>query len=524
MRRFAAEAAALGCNAVTLDDVVHLVPQPQHGEELNRRIEFLRGEFVELFGILREAGLQIFLTSDVMPVSSGVLEATNGDHEALNAWFRGLVGRLLDDFPDLSGVVLRIGESDGKDVRDELRSRLHLRRPDETRQFLKQLLPEFERRGKTLVFRTWTVGAHRIGDLMWHRRTLGKTLEGIDSPSFVVSMKYGESDFFRYLPLNRAFFRVSQPKIIEFQARREYEGAGEYPSFIGWDCERFARELEGVDGLIGVSIWCQTGGWHGFRRLALLEEDGSDIWIRLNLVAVVGIFRDRTTVESVVEQVVGSGRAPAVLELLRHAETVVRELLYVEEFARQKLFFRRIRIPPLLHAYWDCLFVSHGIRKVLRHFVTDPERALRGGETAYRLFERMIELAKAAELPVEDVEFMRDTMQLVVLARRYYFLPWDPQLAERVRSTKKAYKKRWPRDQRQRYRIKTSFERVRLSKRTLSVATSLLLRRGRGYRIIDQLFTLDFLALLYRAIHPAARRKMPKFLKKSAMGIDAVLK
>ena len=117
--------------------------------------------------------------------------------------------------------------------------------------------------GKDLIFRTWTVGAHRIGDLIWHRGTLEKTLEGLDSPNLIVSMKHGEGDFFRYLPLNRAF---------------------------------------------------------------------------------------------------------AALELLDHADTVIRELLYIRDFARQKLFFRRVRIPPLLHVYWDSLFINHGVRKVMRIF------------------------------------------------------------------------------------------------------------------------------------------------------------
>jgi len=52
----------------------------------------------------------------------------------------------------------------------------------------------------------------------------------------------------------------------------------------------------------------------------------------------------------------------------------------------------------------------------------------------------------------------------------------------------------------------------------------LLLRKRRGYRIIDRLFTLDLLGLLYRLFRPAARRALPKSLRKSAMGIDAVLK
>ena len=153
------------------------------------------------------------------------------------------------------------------------------------------MLPEFENRGRDLIFRTWTVGAHRIGDLIWHRGTLEKTLEGLDSPNLIVSMKHGESDFFRYLPLNRAFFRVKQRKIIELQARREYEGAGEYPSFIGWDCEHFAKELAHAENIAGISVWCQTGGWHRFRRRAFLENDQRDIWIRLNTAAAIGVFK-----------------------------------------------------------------------------------------------------------------------------------------------------------------------------------------------------------------------------------------
>ena len=108
---------------------------------------------------------------------------------------------------------------------------------------LRVLLPIFERRERRLIFRTWTVGAYLIGDLIWHRGRLAGALRDIKSPCFVLSMKYGESDFFRYLPLNRHFFRIDLPKIIELQARREYEGAGEYPSFIGWDCEHYKRNL-----------------------------------------------------------------------------------------------------------------------------------------------------------------------------------------------------------------------------------------------------------------------------------------
>ncbi|MEI8038354.1 MAG: hypothetical protein WCJ14_08180 [Verrucomicrobiota bacterium] len=517
-------ARGCGFNAVTLDDVAHLVPHPWHGHGLNQDLEVYRAEFGRLIRIINGLGMAVFLTTDAIPCSAGVLAATGGRRAALDQWFREIITNILDAFPEVRGIILRIGESDGTDVCDPLRSRLHLKNSRQTHRFLRDLLPLFESRQRLLVFRTWTVGAHRIGDLIWHRRTLEDTLGGLNSPALLVSMKHGESDFFRYLPLNRAFFRLAQPKIIEIQARREYEGAGEFPSFIGWDCERMARELAGVKNLVGISVWCQTGGWHGFRRLAFLEDERRDIWMRLNVQAASRILCDGATVEQVVSEVAGAEHADATMELLRHSETVVRKLYYIEEFARRKLFFRRVRIPPLLHVYWDCLFINHALRKILMHFVDDPERAIRDGEAAFDLFPRMIALAREAGLPVDDIEFMRDTFRLIALARRYYFLPFDPALPPAIEAAKRAYKLRWPRSERQRYRIKTSFEPFRVKRRTLAWTAALLLRKRRGYRIIDRLFTLWLLGLIYHLLRPAASRSLPKFLRDSAMGIDSLFK
>ncbi|WP_367871412.1 hypothetical protein [Luteolibacter sp. Populi] len=524
MRKFTAEAAAAGFNAVTLDDLAHLAPHPLHEPETAARIAVFREEFSALFTIVREAGLDLYVTSDVLPVTPAIDAAFGTRRQKLEEFYRSLVDDFLRDFPQVRGLVLRIGESDGVDVKDPIRTRLHVRSAAETNRLLRHLLPIFERHDRTLILRTWTVGAHRVGDLIWHRRTLAKALGGIDSPNFILSMKYGESDFFRYLPLNRAFFRTPHRKLVELQARREYEGAGEFPSFIGWDCEQYARELQGDANLAGISVWCQTGGWHRFRRLAFLEENDRDFWLRLNTVVALRIFRHRESVEEAVAGLVGPARAPATLELLRHAETVVKELHYIGDFATQKLFFRRVRIPPLLHVYWDCLFVNHAVRKVLRHFVRDPERALREGEAAYALFPRMVELARVAELPVADIEHWRDFCHLLRLARRYYFLPYDPDLADRIRASKKAYKKAWPSERRQRYRIKLSFEPFKVKRQTLGWLSSLLLRRQRGYRLIDHLFTLNLLGLIFRLFRPGKSKAVPKFLRKSAMGVDALFR
>ncbi len=336
-------------------------------------------------------------------------------------------------------------------------------------------------------------------------------------------MKYGESDFFRYLSLNRQFFRIDLPKIIEFQARREYEGAGEYPSFIGWDCERYAKELAAASGVIGLSVWCQTGGWHGFRRLAFLDEDA--VWIELNVAAAIGVVRDRLPVEAAVEKFVGAERARATLELLRRSDEVVRELLYIQEYAGQRLYFRRVRIPPLLQVYWDTIFINDATRKVLGHFVHDPERAIREGEAAFANFDRMEVCADVAGLPVEDVRFMRDTFRILLLARRYYLLPFEAELADEIEEAKRRYKKRWPRKLRHRYRIKTSFAPTHVKRRTIAWVSRLVIRNRPEYRtVFDRLFTLRVLSWIYWLFRVRHRKAMPKFLRKSAMGVDVVFK
>lgn len=523
LRDFARQITAQGYNAVSLDDLAHLAPHPLHEPEVADRIAMLRGKFRGFFDMLQgEFGLRVFLTSDVLPMTPALSEALGDDPVALGNYYQELICGVLDDFPQLAGMILRIGESDGNDVSDPIRTQLHIRQASEANRLLRELLPEFEKRGRELIFRTWTVGAHSIGDLIWHRGTLEETLEGLDSPQLIVSMKHGESDFFRYLPLNRAFFRVKQRKLLELQARREYEGAGEYPSFIGWDCERFAEELSAAENIVGISVWCQTGGWHRFRRRAYLEMHDRDLWVRLNTEAAITVFKHGKSADSAVESRLGAGRAPAAVELLRLSDTVIRDLLYIGEFAKQKLFFRRVRIPPLLHVYWDSLFINHGVRKVMRHFVRDSEAALSAGEAALGLFPRMISLSREAKLPVDDIEHMRDVFQLMLLARRYYFLPFDDSLAGEIRAAKLAYKERWPSETRQRYRIKISFVPFPVKRRTLALIAGILLRRRRGYRWVDRMFILRLSGLVYRLLRPRDPAAMPKFLRKSAMGVDVL--
>lgn len=524
---FCAKAATMGFNAVSLDDVTHLADDPHYELDTRTLISQWQVEFRRCFEVVAKHGLKIYLTMDVFSSTPSVREHLQKSRISVNAFLASLLDRFLADFPEVAGVIIRIGEADGRDVNDHFRSELHLRQPSEANRLLHALLPVFGKHQKKLVFRTWTVGAYRIGDLMWHRGTFAQVFQGLqDHPSLIVSMKYGDSDFFRFLTLNENFFDHKVAKIVELQTRREYEGCGEYPSFTGWEYERYARELAKARNVIGIMVWCQTGGWVPFRRLALLDETA--VWTELNTFVTIKLFRDQKLVEDAVQEFADLRHCPdahALIELLRLSDEVIRELLYVEDFARHTLFFRRVRVPPILQVYWNNIFISHSVKKVLSHFVQDKAASIRAAYLALDNLERMKALAAQCGMPVEDIEYMQDTFHLLALAREYYLLPFSTDIEAKLRTAKKAYKGRYPKSgTRARYRIKMNFSPFWLRYRHLGWALAVLMRRKSGYRWVDRIFTMHGLSMIYRVVARRRPQWIPSFAKESAMGVDTVFK
>lgn len=521
--RLAAAAARLGFTALTLDDLAHLADDPDYPAALREHLGDYRALYRELFGIAAAQGLSVYVTTDVMYYNETLRARLRGRIGAVGDYLAAVCDRIFVEFPQLAGIIARIGESDGMDVEGDFRSELTLRTPAQTRRLLRRWLPAFERHGRTLIFRTWGVGAYPIGDLMWNRKTFRRTFDGIDSPALVISLKHGESDFFRFLPLNKQFFRTGHRKIIEVQARREYEGFGEYPAFIGWDCENYALQLrDRPDVVVGASIWCQTGGWGPFRRLTLLDENS--IWSEINLHAAIRILRDGWTTEEAIAEFARErlhGADPTRLtRFLRLSEEVIRELLYMHEFSRRKLFFRRLRIPPLLWVYWDHIIINHSMRKILRCFVEDGEAAIRQGRAALDKIREMIELAPSLGLPVEDLHFQYDTFEILAVAREYYFRPFNEEICARLRALARRYRRRY----RTPYQIVLNFRQIRLSGKRLRRMMSLFVRDQRGYRLFDRIVTIRFLSWLYPVLRRFSRDRMPDFAERSTMGIETLFR
>lgn len=522
-RTFTRRAAKTGYNAVTLDDLAHLVDHPRYPEALRQKIAQYRELYRTLFAIAGEEELAVFITTDLLFFNPAIEEITGGKPQAVRNFTAGCCRRFFEDFPEAAGIIFRIGESDGVDVSGDFQSRLVLKTPAQARRLLKTLLPVFEEHGKLLIFRTWTVGISRLGDLIWNPDTFHKVFDDIHSPQLIISMKYGESDFFRYLPLNRLFFESDHLKLVELQTRREYEGFGRFPSFIGHDYEKIRRDLAFARNIAGISVWCQTGGWSGFRRLTLLEDDG--IWNEINTFVTLRIFRDNLRTEDALRIFCKERNISwnALSELLNLSEQVIKKLLYIDEFAKRHIFFRRLRLPPLITVYWKHILISHILRKILRCYVsrTAGHELVQTGYHALRDIRRMKTLAAQTGLPQEDFDFQYDTFRIIAAARAYYFLDHPERTLHLLQKMKLRYESKWPEP---RYAVQIDLKPFPLRRIHLRRIINLLLRKQSGYRGLDRILALTLYSLLQPLVRRANRRIFPEFAQKQAMGINSVFK
>ncbi|MGA1529622.1 MAG: hypothetical protein ACO398_02620 [Kiritimatiellia bacterium] len=516
-----ARAAAFGYNAISIDDLAHLFDHPAYPADLRARIHAYQEEFGLLFEIAERHGLGIYITTDIMYFHPAIDAVCGSSFVRQMDFLAGAIDDVLTRYP-VAGIISRIGESDGLDVEGDFHSRLIIWHPRQARRCVQRLLPVFEHHRRTWIFRTWSVGAYRVGDLIWNRDTLHDVFDGFRSDALILSMKHGESDFFRYLPVNKQFFRGDLKRIIEIQARREYEGAGEYPSFIGGEVERFRDALRDTPNLCGIMVWCQTGGWIRFRRLTFLDREG--LWNEINTWVAIRIMKDGKNADAAIvawcRRFAPDLNYAELLHFLQLSSEVVTKLLYVDEYALRKVFFRRLRLPPLLSVFWDHVIINHSMRQLLRCFVANGDAVIARGRDAMAKIDEMRILAERLGLPVKDVDFMRDTFAIFAVAREYYFGEYTPELADRLRGMREQYRSRHA----IRYSIHLDFNPVKIKTHRLRWYLGILFRDKRGYRLLDRFFTIRILGWTYPLLRRLGAKFLPEFSQKQAMGIDTLFR
>jgi hypothetical protein len=254
---------------------------------------------------------------------------------------------LFETMPRIAGVVVRIGEAgplfnvDGV----EYASYMGVRTPEQLQLMLRTLLPVFERHDRTLVFRSWSVGLGPLGDLHNDPSIYMDALGSIDSPALVVSTKFVAGDYFGFLPLNPTLLVGDHRRIIEYQARREYEGFGALPNYLGHAHRESLRQvMEANPNVVGTSLWTQEGGPLRAGPLSLYDVTGFWRWTDANVYATSRLAVDPGAdprvlalewAEATFEA--DSATAAALADILDTSREALEKGLYVRPFAQRQV-------------------------------------------------------------------------------------------------------------------------------------------------------------------------------------------
>lgn len=353
-----------GYTGVVVDNLAHLVTLEAAGIAADgptyARAQIYRRAFTRLFDTARALGLDVFVTSDMqwstpeLRRAAGPIRAENPRLAELN---RLALAELFTCFPQVRGVVMRIGEAGGAHNQGAAYTgHMIYTSVSALRSLIANLLPVVAEHERLLIMRTWSVGIGELGDLISSPERYNAVFAGFNAAHLLVSIKHGPADFFRFLPPNPTIGLPGPRQIIELQNRREYELFGLAPSSVA-ELHRTAiqRAAAGAQ-VVGIWAWNSTGGWGG--GTATLGAAGWNLWTELGsaLTAALAQAPDLDT-EAFLhtwmsERLNNPEFAAAAAALYRESAALMEQGWYFGRLPRAVTHLGSLHLAPLLWVWW----------------------------------------------------------------------------------------------------------------------------------------------------------------------------
>jgi len=273
---FLSESAVLGINWQSFDpDVFPL------GSKERIWVEEKAIELNKKYNEAKSAGLQVYCMSDLLLFPKrlvnkyGMQTSFEDITDSLTQqMLREEIRLVFNDFPQLDGIVVRIGETYTADAPYHVGG-IFNRTSKTTIIPLMQLLREevCVKLNKKLIFRTWMSFDSDLDKY----NAISDAIEPHDN--LIISVKYCEGDFHRGNRFSRILGAGRHRQIVEVQCAREYEGKGAFPNYIangvinGFEEYQNIMPASAIKGLkelyqksplfSGVWTWSKGGGWDG---------------------------------------------------------------------------------------------------------------------------------------------------------------------------------------------------------------------------------------------------------------------
>ena len=427
-REYVDRMSALGFNAIEFQAFLELVDfdtlgggsdvYPEGGVE-RKKHEALRKFYSRFFEYAHGKGLRVILSTDMVALTPGLKRYLSGlpggmDVESPEFWsvYSEGLSELFETMPLVDGLMIRIGEAGPLYNRKgwDYTSELMVRSVASVKEMLVSLTKTAEAHGKYIIFRTWSVGIGEIGGMHTDPAVYERILGGIYSDNLIISTKLTKGDFWNSVPYNPTLYSGRHKRIVELQARREFEAFNVIPNYIGPDYGDALRGfIERNPNIVGVWVWTQAGGPIRQGPMMIYPFTGHWLWTDANVFASAMIAAhpgepvEKWTREWVRNTFGGGNEVEdGLTELLTLSHGTAVKGLTIPQFARKEVTGVGMEIPPVIYSYWDLMESSTSVMSlVYKASRGELQDAVRDGFAAVSEVRKMKEILASVEGRIE---------------------------------------------------------------------------------------------------------------------------
>lgn len=390
-REYVDRMSALGFNAIEFQAFLELIDfdtlgagsdvYPEGSVE-RKRHEALRQFYSRFFDYAHSKGLRVILSTDMVALTPGLRRYLSGlpggmDVESPEFWsvYSEGLSELFETMPLVDGLMVRIGEAGPLYNRKgwDYTSELMVRSVSSVKEMLESFTRTAEAHGKYVIFRTWSVGVGEVGSMHTDPEVYERILGGIHSDNLIISTKLTKGDFWNSVPYNPTLYSGRHKRIVELQARREFEAFNVIPNYVGPEYGGALRGfIEQNPNVVGVWVWTQAGGPIRQGPMMIYPFTGHWLWTDANVYASAMIAAhpgepvEKWTREWV-RNTFGGGKdvEDGLTELLTLSHRTAVKGLTIPQFARKEVTGVGMEIPPVIYSYWDLMEGSTSVMSLV---------------------------------------------------------------------------------------------------------------------------------------------------------------
>ena len=427
-REYADRMAALGFNAIEFQAFLEFVDFNKlgsgyevypAGSVYRKRHEALRKFYSRFFDYAHGKGLRVILSTDMVALTPQLKQYISGrpggmDVEKPEFWqvYSDGLSELFETMPEVDGLMIRIGEAGPLYNRKgwDYTSELMVRSVASVKEMLRSLTRTAEEHDKYIIFRTWSVGVGEVGSMHTDPAVYDRILGDIYSDNLIISTKLTKGDFWNSVPYNPTLYSGHHKRIVELQARREFEAFNVIPNYVAPDYQEALRGfLKKNPNIVGVWVWTQAGGPIRQGPMMIYPFYGHWLWTDANVYATAKIAEhpgepvDKWTREWV-RNTFGGGQEveDKLTELLALSHGTAVKGLTIPQFARKEVSGVGMEIPPVIYSYWDLMESSTSVMSlVYKASRGELGNAVADGFAAVSEVRRMKDLLTSVEDKIE---------------------------------------------------------------------------------------------------------------------------